>query len=387
MALATVNITGVLMLDPLVAGLQISLVSSGFGPSRFWNCERRWEKPCWQVSFAWAHSKVSMVGHIFPMKSYSSLNAFQSDPSFAVAVAINNNMYSTKSSKACTMIVKEGHPVHPQAIWLFRISAVFWASKSGAKSSMTEEQAVVLWESSRTSWIIQFMAARCKTSPVGDVSGETREAIPCQEMWESGPKEPAFLSTWLELLDMLLHKHQGVRAILRLARPFSSEQDRYPGDLQRIGLLVDEAVSSLGSLGQCEHTRPLRSTTAAEMLSWRSLRSPRCCVTRNLTKPWATSQLESKRPGGIVRLGKSQGSRQINIINGKNPPGKGSFASRGHLLGVSLFVWICPCFLRLYQTNFEFPGILEGIPLKVKVVMKFTPNVSCFETKNHHPSI
>lgn len=55
----------------------------------------------------------------------------------------------------------------------------------------------------------------------------------------------------------------------------------------------------------------------AEMLSWRSLRSPRCCVTRNLTKPWATSQLESKRPGGIVRLGKSRGSRQINIINGK----------------------------------------------------------------------
>ena len=61
MALATVNITGILMLDPLVAGLQISLVSSGFGPSRFWNCERKWEKPCWQVSFAWAHSKVSMV--------------------------------------------------------------------------------------------------------------------------------------------------------------------------------------------------------------------------------------------------------------------------------------------------------------------------------------
>lgn len=91
-------------------------------------------------------------------------------------------------------------------------------------------------------------------------------------------------------------------------------EDRYPGDLQRDGLVVDEAVSSLG---QCEQTRPLRSTTAAEMLSWRSLRSPRCCVTRNLTKPWATSQLESKRPGGIVRLGKSQGSRQINIINGK----------------------------------------------------------------------
>lgn len=126
---------------------------------------------------------------------------------------------------------------------------MFWASKSGAKSSMTEEQAVVVRIIKNildhTIHGCPVLAKQVQLETYLERQGKQYLARRCGNLVQ---KSRHFCSH--DLSFMLLHKHQGVRAMFRHVRLFSNDQDRYPGDLQRDGLLVDEAVS-VSKLGRC----------------------------------------------------------------------------------------------------------------------------------------